>query len=84
MIGAARAELRPNGAGWFKIVASAAFAIPRLGTGNATAASVSSGQRAFCGIMQASTSKAAHPSHWRRRKSPDESWRLTVRLAPAG
>jgi len=42
--------------------ASAAFAIPRLGAGNAFAVSIESGWKAFCSIMRTSTSWIAADS----------------------
>jgi len=49
------------------ICASARCAIPQLCAGNA--ASSTSGRRAFCGIIQASTSWNRGPSHRPRMKS---------------
>jgi len=56
MIWATPAGTEPLALAGFVESASAAIAIPRLGTGNTPAASWESGWKAFCGIMRASTS----------------------------
>jgi len=70
MIVATAARLEPLTVARCSESASAAFAIPGLGTGNAFAVSFESGGKAFCSIMRTSTSWSRGLLHWSRRRFP--------------